>query len=82
MKNFSSKNLYLIRIIANKLKSGDPVKPIDLSKIAGLPIMGCLLTKFVIYNRNIFLTATINPAPVFFAELPCIIKYRPISGIQ
>ena len=47
MKNFSLKNLYLIRIISNKLKAGDRVKSIDLSKIAGLPIMGCPMTKFV-----------------------------------
>ena len=49
MKNFSSKNLYLIRIIVNKLRASVHVKPIDLSKIAGLAIMGCPMTKFVIY---------------------------------
>jgi len=47
MINYSSKNLYIIGIIVNKIIVRQYLKRIDRSKIAGLAIMGGPLTKFV-----------------------------------
>jgi len=51
MINYSSKNLYIIGIIVNKIIVHQCLKRIDLSKIAGLAIMGGRLTKFVSQSR-------------------------------
>jgi len=51
MLNYSSKNLYIIGIIAYNIIVHQCLERIDLSKIAGLAIMGDPLTKFVSQSR-------------------------------